>query len=121
MAKQNEKELTRLPEKESNSSGTCGAIKIISKQTVKAYFSLADIVKYMKIKKQRSNAKKLGLFLHDFLVLNIYRNFYSSIASSVLLPESREFKSSASLFIQNLKSMRLLRFSSRVLPKLLTV
>ena len=40
-------------------------------------------------------------FLHHFLVLNIYGNFYSSIVSSVLLPESRKYKSSATLFIQN--------------------
>ena len=83
---------------------------------VKAYFSLADIVKYMKMKKQRSNAKKLGLFCMISLFLT-----FMEIASSELLSESRKFKSSATLFIQNMKTMRVLRFSSRVLPKLLTV
>ena len=90
---------------------------------VKAYFSLADIVEYMKKKEIDNQRNKTRASLHDFVVLNINRKFYALIASSAELPESREFKSSvtAILFIQNLKTMRVLRFSSFVIPKLITV
>ena len=90
---------------------------------VKAYFSLADIVEYMKKKEMDKQRNKTRASSHDFVFLNINRKFYALIASSAELPESREFKSSktAILFIQNLKTMRVLRFSSYVIPKLKTV
>ena len=90
---------------------------------VKAYFSLADIVEYMKKKEIDKQCNKIRASLHDFVVLNINRNFCALIASSAELPRAREFKSSktAILFIQNLKTMRVLRFSSYVIPKLITV
>ena len=89
---------------------------------VKAYFSLADIVEYMKKKEIDKQRNKTRASLHEFAVLNIRRKFYALIASSAELPESREFKSSmtAILFIQNLKTIRVLRFSY-VIPKLITV
>ena len=60
--------------------------------------------------------------LHDFVVLNINRNFYASFARSADLPESREFKSSmtATLFMQNLKTVHVLRISSCVIPNHIT-
>ena len=89
---------------------------------VKAYFSLADIVEYMKKKEIDKQRSKTRASLHDFVVLNIKRKFYALVASSAELPESREIKSSmtAMLFIQNLKTMCVLRFSSYVIPKLIT-
>ena len=87
------------------------------------WFSLAEIVKYMKKKDTNKQRSKTRASLHDFVVLNINRNLYASIASSQELPESREFKNSmrATLFIQNLKTMRVLQFSSCVIPRLITV
>ena len=51
----------------------------------KTYFSLADIVEYIKTKKKQRN--KTGASLHDFVVLNINRNFYPLIAISVEFPK----------------------------------
>ena len=85
---------------------------------VKAYFSLADIAEYMKKREIKKHRNKTRASLHDFVVRNINRKFYASIARSVDLQESREFKSSmtATLFIQNLKTVRALRVSSCVIP-----
>ena len=43
----------------------------------KTYFILADIVEYIEKKKQQTNKQRneTGLSLHDFVVLNINRNF----------------------------------------------
>ena len=89
---------------------------------VKAYFSLADIAEYMKKREINKQRNKTRASLHDFVVLNFNRKFYASIARSAQLPESREFKSSMTpaLFIQNLKTVPLPRFSSRVIPNHIT-
>ena len=91
---------------------------------VKSYFSLTDTVEYMKKKEASKQSNKTRASLRDFVVLNINRNFYASVmVSSAELPESRAFKSSmrATIFVQNLKTMRVLQFSSSVIPKLFTV
>ena len=81
---------------------------------VKAYFSLADIAEYMKKREINKQRNKTSSSLHDFVVLNINRKFYATIARSADLPESREFNCSltATLFIQNLKTVRVLCVSS---------
>ena len=89
---------------------------------VKAYFSLADIVEYMKKKEIDKQRNKTRASLHDFVVLNFNRKSYTSIARSAELPESREFKSSMTptLFIQNVKTVALHGFSSCVIPNQIT-
>ena len=84
---------------------------------------MTDIVEYMKKKEANKQSNKTRASLRDFVVLNNNRNFYASVVSSAELPESREFKSSlrATIFVQNLKTMRVLQFSSSVIPKLITV
>ena len=86
---------------------------------VKAYFSLADIAEYMKKREINKQRNKTRASLHDFAVLNINRKFH---ARSADLPESREFKTSmtATLFIKNLKTVPVLRFSSCFIPNNIT-
>ena len=89
---------------------------------VKAYFNLADIAEYMKKREINKQRNKTRASLHDFVVLNMNRKFYASIARSADLPESREFKSSmtATLFIENLETVPVLRVSSCVIPNNIT-
>ena len=48
----------------------------------------------MKKKEINKQSNKTRASLHDFVVLNVNRKFYASIARSAELQESREFKSS---------------------------
>ena len=81
--------------------------------------TLLNTWKKREINKQRNKTRAT---LHDFVVLNFNRKSYASIVRSAQLPESREFKSSMTpaLFMQNLKTVPVLRVSSCVIPNNIT-
>ena len=74
------------------------------------------LVEYTKKKEINEQRNETRASLHDFVVLNINRKLYASIASSSELPESREFKSSMTATL-SYKIWKCACNSSYVIPK----